>query len=88
MVRGIWLDRSALDRILARIRKIYSDDSPTMIKSVPSKAQIERLAESIVGLHRRGFVPMSHDLRELIALMKSAGVEPDAIEGILKAVDS
>ena len=88
MVRGIWLDRAALDRILARIREIYSENSPTMIKSVPSRDQIERLAQSVVELHGRGFIHMSHDLRELIGLMKAAGVAPDAIEGILKAVDS
>lgn len=88
MVRGIWLDRAALDRMLERIREIYSENSPAMLKSLPSRHEIERLAQSIVELHRRGFVPMSHDLRELIELMERAGAPTEAIELVFKEIDA
>jgi imidazolonepropionase-like amidohydrolase len=80
-VRGVWLNRAALDDILRRIRAIYADE--TIAGSEPSEADIDRLVASVADLENRGFIHMGHFLEQLRDAALSAGRTADPIQRIL-----
>ena len=69
MVRGIWLDRDALDRILAGIEAIYNPEDGASTPPLPSRAQIEELVAGMEALRADGWVFREHDLDELAGLV-------------------
>ncbi len=75
MVRGIWLDRTALDGMLGRLEEIYRKAGAD---TTPSEAQIDRLIASMESLGRIGWVFKDHQLETLAWLLRNRQREEDA----------
>jgi imidazolonepropionase-like amidohydrolase len=61
-VRGIWLARSDLDRILRQIEAIYNPPQELRTLRMPTKEEIENFVKEQENLRAQGFVFRAHDL--------------------------
>jgi imidazolonepropionase-like amidohydrolase len=61
-VRGIWLSRKNLDRILQRIEEIYNPPASEQIIRPPTKEEIAQFLKNQDTLRAAGFVFRTHDL--------------------------
>jgi imidazolonepropionase-like amidohydrolase len=61
-VRGIWLSRSDLDRILQKIEKIYNPPAGDQTIRRPTKEEIAQFLKEQDALRSAGFVFRAHDL--------------------------
>lgn len=78
MVRGVWLDREALDAILVRLEELYRKSGADATLETPSGAQIESLIARMEGLNRDGWVFKDHQLQELAGLLRNRQREEEA----------
>lgn len=78
MAHGVWLDRAALDALLAGVESVYraADADPTL--DAPGSAQVETLLQEMDGLAARGWVFKDHQLEVLAARLRLMGREGDA----------
>ncbi|HSF38884.1 MAG TPA: amidohydrolase family protein [Thermoanaerobaculia bacterium] len=78
MVRGLWLDRKALDEMLGRLEEIYRRSAADKTLANPSAAQIGRLIDRMENLTRDGWVFKDHQLEKLAGRLRDRGLEEDA----------
>jgi imidazolonepropionase-like amidohydrolase len=78
MVRGIWLDRKALDEILGGLEEIYRKAGTDRTLDNPSGAQIDRLISQMEALDRAGWVFKDHQLDTLAELLRQSQREEEA----------
>jgi imidazolonepropionase-like amidohydrolase len=82
-VRGIWLDRAALDDIRSRLREIFADVQGLAQGEIPSPEKMDSLVSAMVELDRRGAVQMDHNLRELREFLERHKRPTDSIHRLL-----
>lgn len=82
-VRGVWLDRAALDDMLRRLREIFADDQQLDAAAIPDAKRIDALMTRMTELESAGAIQMDHNLRELRELLAKHKRSTDAVDAIL-----
>jgi imidazolonepropionase-like amidohydrolase len=78
-IRGILLDRRALDQLLTAVEEVYSHTWPGPDME-PSAADVDEVVETYRSLRREGYVLKTHHLDEMSQLLHRAGKEQLAEE--------
>ncbi len=76
MAHGVWLDRPALDALLAGVEAVYRAADKDSTLDAPGAAQVDTLLTEMSALADRGWVFKDHQLDVLAArlqLMKRDG---------------
>lgn len=84
-VRGIWLDRAALESIRNRLLAIFADDQGLTDGETPTPERTDQLLATMTQLESEGAIQMDHNLRELRELLAKCKRSPAPIDALLSA---
>ncbi len=68
-VRGIWLDRAAMERIREELQTVFRDEQGLADRETPTPERTDQLLATMTRLEFDGAIQMDHNLRELKELL-------------------
>ena len=78
MVRGIWLDATALDSIAKRIRTVYAEAAADMSLDNPTADQIRDLVAGMESLGAKQWIFNDHQLEQLAGMLRGSDDSAEA----------